>query len=228
MANLIERHAEKIVGVLSCFDRLVLQGTLPSVAYPQAVATELDRRDIRFFDYAKQFALPFREAIRARTERLAAEEGVEIEYIQRMKAFRKEDRIQQILAARGNHPGLVHSFSAMEPCPTYEPWHDKKTGCTFIRRERGKCLHYYFYFIDLDARALLSGCPDVVPVPRSVLSERPQLAGFEAPQRQHLVRPTGQRIRRDRRLAESPAALRPADGEATAYAARCRRRAVPS
>ena len=43
MANLIERHAQKIVGVLSCFDRLVLQGTLPSVAYPQAMATELDR-----------------------------------------------------------------------------------------------------------------------------------------------------------------------------------------
>jgi len=26
MANLIEHHAQKIVGVLSCFDRLVLQG----------------------------------------------------------------------------------------------------------------------------------------------------------------------------------------------------------
>jgi hypothetical protein len=75
MANLIERHAEKIVGVLSCFDRLVLQGTLPNVAYPQAVATELDRRDIRFFDCAKQFVLPFREAIRRRTEKLAAQEG---------------------------------------------------------------------------------------------------------------------------------------------------------
>ena len=48
MANLIERHAQKIVGVLSCFDRLVLQGTLPSVAYPQAMATELDRRDIGY------------------------------------------------------------------------------------------------------------------------------------------------------------------------------------
>ena len=88
MANLVERHREKIVGVLSCFDRLVLQGTLPSVAYPQAVATELDRRDIRLFDYAKQFALPFRDAIRARTEQLADEEGVEIEFIQRMKTRR--------------------------------------------------------------------------------------------------------------------------------------------
>ena len=107
MANLIERHAQKRVGVLCCFDRLMLQGALPSVAYPQAVATELDRRDIRLFDYAKQFALPFREAIRAHTERLAAEEGVGIEFIQRMKNFRKEDRIQQILVARGSRPGLV-------------------------------------------------------------------------------------------------------------------------
>src|SRR4051794_33945576 len=34
------------------------------------MATELDRRDIRLFDYAKQFAQPFRDAIRAHTERL--------------------------------------------------------------------------------------------------------------------------------------------------------------
>jgi hypothetical protein len=94
----------------------VLQGTLPSVAYPQAVTTELDRWDIRLFDYAKQFAQPFRDAIRALTERLAAEEGVEIEYIQPIRTFSKKDRIQQILAARGNGPGLVHIFSAMEPC----------------------------------------------------------------------------------------------------------------
>jgi hypothetical protein len=43
----------------------LLQGTLPSVASPQAMATKLDRRGIRLFDYARQFALPFRDAIRA-------------------------------------------------------------------------------------------------------------------------------------------------------------------
>ena len=74
------------------------------------------------FDYAKEFALPFRDEIRARYRAPGSRaEGVKIEYIQRMKGFRKEDRIQQILAARGNRPWLVHIFSAMEPCPTYEP-----------------------------------------------------------------------------------------------------------
>src|SRR5438309_2080275 len=30
MANLIDRHRDRIEGVLSCFDRLLIQGTLPS------------------------------------------------------------------------------------------------------------------------------------------------------------------------------------------------------
>ena len=61
---------------------------MPSVAYQQAVATTLDRRDLRIFDYAKQFALPFREAIRARTEHLAAEEGVEIRGVTKRSTLR--------------------------------------------------------------------------------------------------------------------------------------------
>jgi hypothetical protein len=52
-----------------------------------------------------------------------------IEYISK-KNFRKEDRIQALLAARGSRPGLVHIFSAMEPCTSYRPWHDKATGHT--------------------------------------------------------------------------------------------------
>jgi hypothetical protein len=38
----------------------------------------------------------------------------------------------------------------MEACPTYRPWHDKKTGYTFLKPATGKCLHYYFYFLDAD------------------------------------------------------------------------------
>jgi hypothetical protein len=33
MANLIERHRDRIMGVLSCFDRVLIQGTLPSVCH---------------------------------------------------------------------------------------------------------------------------------------------------------------------------------------------------
>jgi hypothetical protein len=45
---------------------------------------------------------------------------------------------------------LVHVISAMEACESYRPWHDKASGKTGLRPDSGKCLHYYFYFIDED------------------------------------------------------------------------------
>ncbi|MGO8720711.1 MAG: hypothetical protein ACLQMO_16075 [Acidobacteriaceae bacterium] len=108
----------------------------------------LYERKVRIFDYPR-FAEPFRDELRENAERLAAEAGIEIEFI-RKRNFRKEDRVKEILARRGEHPGLVCIVSAMEPCSTYKPWHDKQTGRTFLKPDDGKCLHYYFYLIDED------------------------------------------------------------------------------
>lgn len=144
---LTERYASRIRGVLSCFDRMVIMGTLPDIAHAQAFTRELNRRRIRIFDFA-QFAQPLRDQIRQNAERLAEEHGITIEFIRKVDAFRKEDRIQEIVAERGTHPGLVHIFSAMETCPSFQPWHDKSSGKTFLKPDGGKCLHYYFYFLD--------------------------------------------------------------------------------
>jgi hypothetical protein len=37
--------------------------------------------------------------------------------------------------------GAVHYLPAM---------HDKNSGRTYLRYDDGKCLHYYFYFLDED------------------------------------------------------------------------------
>jgi len=142
MANLLERHSGKI-GVLSCFDRLLLQARPQASPNPQAVATALDRRGIRTFNYAKEFALPFRDAIRAHAERIAAKEGAEIEYIQRIKSFRKEERVGRSSLSVATVRSWSTSSQRWSPCPTYAGWHDKRTGMAFICRDRGKCLHYY-------------------------------------------------------------------------------------
>lgn len=146
---LIDRYATRIRGVLSCFDRILITGTLPDICHAKAFTRELNRRQVRIFDFPR-FATPLRDAIRDNAERLANENGLVIEHIRRIKAFRKEDRVQQILAERGTHPGLVHIFSALETCTSFQPWHDKGSGKTFLRPDSGKCLHYYFYFVDPD------------------------------------------------------------------------------
>lgn len=143
---LTERHADEIAGVLSCYDRILVFGTLPGVCYAAGMTAHLYAHKIRIFDYS-QFAKPFREELRDNAQRLAADNGVEIEHI-RKRNVRKEDRVKKILAERGEHPGLVCIFSAMEPCATYQPWHDKQSGKTYLKPDDAKCLHYYFYFID--------------------------------------------------------------------------------
>jgi hypothetical protein len=147
MSSLVERYAQRILGQLSCLDRVVIMGTLPGVCYAEGMTAILYRRGVRIFDYA-QFAKPLAEQVRANAERLAADAGVEIEYVKKHNSFRKEDRVQQILRKRGGRPGLVHVFSALEPCTSYQPWHDKRTHRTYLKPDSGKCLHYYFYFID--------------------------------------------------------------------------------
>ena len=62
--------------------------------------------------------------------------------------IRKEEVVAQVLAQRGDQPGLVLIISAMEACDSYRPWHDKASGRNFVRPDNGKCLHYYFYFMD--------------------------------------------------------------------------------
>jgi len=98
------------------------------------------------FNYPK-FAEPFKETIRANAERIAKEHNIEIEFI-RKTGVRKESIISEKIDKRGDHPGIVHILSVMESCNTYKPWHDKKTGKTFLKPDTSKCLHYYFYFID--------------------------------------------------------------------------------
>jgi hypothetical protein len=148
MALLTERYADKIQGILSCPDRVIITGTIPEISHAEAMTSYLYSKKIRIFDYTK-FAEPLRDEIRLNAERLARENGLEIDFI-RKADFRKEQRVKEIIAKRGERPGLVHIFSAMEPCPSFKPWHDKKTGKTFLKYTDGKCLHYYFYFLHED------------------------------------------------------------------------------
>ena len=143
---LTERHANQIAGVLACYDRILVFGTLPNICFAEGMTSYLYAHKVRIFDYPR-FAQPFREQLRENAERLAAENGMEIQHI-RKKNIRKEVLVQAALAKRGSHPGLVAILSAMEACPTYQPWHNKQTGKNYLKPDDGKCLHYYFYFLD--------------------------------------------------------------------------------
>lgn len=154
MSSIQRRYSLRIFGSLSCFDCVVIADTLVDIGHARAMAATLASRGFRLFDYT-QFAEPSRDEVRAAAERLAAESGLEIEYIQR-KNFRKEDHVRAVLQPRpagptgrkDPSPRLIHVFSATEPCPSFRPWHDTSTHQTFLKSREDKCLDYNFYFLD--------------------------------------------------------------------------------
>ena len=146
MKLLTETHEKEIAFSLSCYDRLIITGSLPEISYGAGMTSYLYEKEIKIFDYAK-FAEPFKEQVRTNAEQVAKDEGLSIEFIGK-SGIRKESIISKKIASRGTDPGIVHIISAMEACDTYKPWHNKTNGKTYLVKDQGKCLHYYFYFID--------------------------------------------------------------------------------
>jgi hypothetical protein len=70
---LTERYKDQIAGVLSCYDRIIVQGTVPGWCYAGGMTEYFYKHQIRIFDYPK-WAEPLREELRANMERIAAEQ----------------------------------------------------------------------------------------------------------------------------------------------------------
>ena len=158
---LTERYGDRIAGVLSCYDRIVITGTVPVICYAEGMTRFLHSRGIRIFDYP-QFAQTLRDRVRDVAASLAETADITIEHIAKSHV-RKEEVVARVLAQRGDHPGLVHIVSAMEACDSYRPWHDKASGKTLVRPDSGKCLHYYFYFMDADLGLIYLRVPTWCP-----------------------------------------------------------------
>jgi hypothetical protein len=161
VSPLIERYDDRIAGVLSCYDRVVVTGTLPTVCYADGMTRFLYARETRIFDYP-DFASKLRDRVRNAAAALAAEAGIAIEHVSKSHV-RKEAIVAKVLEQRGEHPGLVHVISAMEACDAYKPWHDKQTHRTYLRPDSGKCLHYYFYFVDAELGLVYLRVPTWAP-----------------------------------------------------------------
>ena len=172
---LSERYSNELDGVLSCYDRIVITGSLYPFCYAQGMTSYLYRQGIRVFDYAK-FAEPLRERLRENAEALAQANGIEIEFM-RKKDFRKETRIQQILKARGQQPGLVHIIGAMEACSSYFALARQNNGQNIFEIRQQQMHDVLFLFHRRAAGTVLFACSNLVSFSIAVLFQWTQLAG---------------------------------------------------
>ncbi len=85
-----EKYADSLDGVLNCYDRVIIIGSLQPLCYARGMTKYLHVHGIRIFDYAR-WAESLTDQIRATAEAVAKENHLEIDYI-RKKNFRQEDR----------------------------------------------------------------------------------------------------------------------------------------
>ncbi|EOS23032.1 hypothetical protein C804_05552 [Lachnospiraceae bacterium A4] len=77
---LTDKYADKIYGTITCYDRMIIQGYIPGWSHAEGMTGYLNANNIRIFDFSN-FSQPLTEQIRANAQRIADENGIEIEFI---------------------------------------------------------------------------------------------------------------------------------------------------
>ena len=108
-AALTDRYAANLHGVLSCYDRIIITGTLPGACYADGMTSFPYAHGILIFDYPR-FAEPLRDCIRQRTQEVCAAAGVGIEHVNKSHV-RKVDLVARVAV-----------LQTLQPCFSQSSW----------------------------------------------------------------------------------------------------------
>ena len=144
MEQFLEKHEEKIVGAISCFDRLNFKGYLP-LSFPQAVEQFMLRRGFLVKDF-KRFVGQASPRVVEHAKQAAKAAGRPYENVSRRTD--KDKKARGIAERDGVTDGLVCVFSALEGCRSFSVVGGE--GRPRLVSAARQCLCLYFYFIHPD------------------------------------------------------------------------------
>ena len=148
MQKFLSRFADKIIGVLSGFDRLVFRGSLRRLCYPEGLEGFLAFRNIcrkDFGDTAEHWTRLTKELALKDAET----QGVPIEHLT-SGAKDKEKIAKRHLESRPIESGLVCILTAVEPCSVWHVHRSREKKRILFDLRHGMCQHIYRYFVDPD------------------------------------------------------------------------------
>jgi hypothetical protein len=140
--SFVHKHADKITGILSCFDRLIIKGYLP-FSYPLSMEGFLHHRGILIKDFPK-LAKEQSTQLKAHARSLAEEAGRPILPVP--YKTRKEDFARRLANQDGITEGLVCIFTIQESCSSFKIAYG--IGRPRLVPSRPRCLVLYFYYLD--------------------------------------------------------------------------------
>jgi len=148
MERFLLRHRDRIVAILSGFDRLLFRGTLRSIAYVEGLDIFLASHRVLYKDFGR-FAERVSNQLKAHAEAIAAAAHRPFRYVASSR-ISKEDLARDILRADPVTDGLICVLSCVEPCQSFTIRRDRATHYLQLIAQERKCLHLYFYYLDRD------------------------------------------------------------------------------
>jgi hypothetical protein len=147
MKKFLPHHAEKILGVLSGFDRVRFRGTFRQLANTNGMMSILCYLHVLLKDFGS-FVEQTTDQLRAGIVAMAQRAGRPVRYLASPQT-KKEDLVQKILRDEGvGAHGVIAVLSALEVCQSYDVRRDRKRKQIELRPALRKCLHYYVYLQD--------------------------------------------------------------------------------
>ncbi len=138
----LKRHAARIQGVLSCFDRLIFRGYLP-ICHRRGLLGWLHHLQVKYRDF-KTFAPSLAERLLRHAKDAAKAAGRPYQYLPTRQP--KEELARQIAAADGIGEGLVCVFSCLETCRTFRARYGP--GHCELKPDLRRCTVLYYFFMD--------------------------------------------------------------------------------
>ena len=142
MKRFLKKHAPKIRGVISCFDRLLFKGYLP-IGWAGAMEHFMHQQGLLVKDF-KRFVQQASDCVKEHAKGIAHK--ARRPYIHLTGPIRKEQKAREIATRDGITKGLICVFAAVEACQSFKMVYGE--GRPRLINARRKCLCLYFYFID--------------------------------------------------------------------------------
>lgn len=136
------KHQDKILGVLSCFDRLIFRGYLP-LSYAKGMEGFLYRQNVLFKDF-KQYAPAVADRVKEHVRQLVERAGGIFRHLPKKERMEKEAR--RIAQEKKITDGIVCAFSCLETCSTYRLQFGQ--GRPRLKKDFRRSTVVYVYLID--------------------------------------------------------------------------------
>jgi hypothetical protein len=146
MNALARKHAQEIEFSLTGFDRLVLRGTLRTLACFQMFGRWMSYYGILLKDFG-EWSLRMTEELKERSLAEAQRQSRPIEYLGR-SSICKEDRARLIAERDQVAGGTVCVFKTLETCASYEIHRDRVARRLELQPKIRQCQVLYHYWID--------------------------------------------------------------------------------